>query len=91
MSAFGGKPVLWPHRDRFDRTACLARSSSPLRSTTQSRLLRDFPKPRKLRRIGRVARQRLVSEIGHPKFGGDFCTFVSGREIPFPGNRDCRG
>jgi hypothetical protein len=25
-----------PHRDRFDRTACLARSSSPSGSTTQS-------------------------------------------------------
>jgi|ERR1039458_6215922 hypothetical protein len=59
-------------------------------ATTQSRILRDFPKPRKLRRIGGVARQRSVSEIGYPKFGGDFGAFVSGREIPFPGNRDSR-
>src|SRR5450830_1754341 len=66
-------------------------STTTASAITQSRILRDFPKPRKLRRIGRVARQRLVSEIGHPKFGGDFGTFVSGREIPFLGNRDCRG
>jgi hypothetical protein len=29
-------------RDGFDMTACLARSSSPLRSTTQSRVCGDF-------------------------------------------------
>ena len=34
-------------RDRFDTTACLARSSSPLRSTTHSFEPRDFPETAK--------------------------------------------
>jgi hypothetical protein len=34
-------------RDGFDVTACLARSSSPLRSTTHYRATGDFLKPRK--------------------------------------------
>ena len=59
-------------------------------ATTQSAKCGDFPKARECPRIGRLSCRRSVSTIGQLGFGTRFGAFVSGLEIPFPGNGDCR-
>jgi hypothetical protein len=65
-------------RDRFDMTACLARSSSPLRSTTQSFEPAVFPETAKEPAIGGLLRLRfgLRGDRFWPE--GDFGRSVSG-------------
>jgi hypothetical protein len=75
-------------RDRFDRTACLVRSSSPLSPTTHFLADRDFPALGKLRRIGGIAGVGHVFAMVSLVFRSRFGAFVSGGKIPFPGNRD---
>lgn len=75
-------------RDRFDKTACLARSSSPLRTTTYSDATRDFPASVKLRRVGGVVRAHHVSAIAPSEVRERFGGFVSAFRISFPGSRD---
>lgn len=77
------------HGDPFNRTACLARSLSPLRATTHSRANRDFPGLCTLARIGGVLGARFVSAEDHLILRRRSGAFVSARKIPFPGNGDC--
>ena len=42
-------------------------------------------------RIGGAERECSVSAMAHAKLVRHFSAFVSGREIPFPGNGDCCG
>ena len=62
-------------RDWFDRTACLARSSSPLSPSTQSA-------------DGELWRRRFASANGAFDSRRCFGAFVSAHKILFPGNGD---
>jgi hypothetical protein len=63
-------------------TACLARSLSPLRSTTQSRATGDFPAAAKKARIGGVFGACSVSGCGQSGRGRGFGALVSGAPNP---------
>jgi hypothetical protein len=92
--AFGAAPrnsVPGRTVDRFDRTACLARSLSPPGPTTHSFELGNFPLCAKRPRTGGLCRR--WSGLCRDEFrrGGDFGRVVSGLEIRLPGNGDrCR-
>jgi hypothetical protein len=68
--------------DSFDRTACLARSLSPLGPTTHSFEPRGFPETSKRPAIGGLRRRRfgLRGDLFRP--GGDFGRVVSGPRNP---------
>ena len=68
-------------------TACLARSSSPPRSTTQSYSTGDFLKVYERPRMGGDPCDGSFSETESLQSAGRFCAFFSGPKIPFPGKR----
>jgi hypothetical protein len=82
--------VLFVSSAQFDMTACLARISSPLETTTHSLETRDFPKHEENRRVGGLSRERSVSANRQSKLWALSCTGFSTPQIPFPGNRDGR-
>ena len=64
-------------------------SSSPPSPTTQSYANRDFPVHCELPRISGLPCVHVVSAEGHSNLSRLSGAFVSGRQFPFPGNRDC--
>jgi len=75
-------------RDQFDMTAWLARSSSPLGTTTHSLELGNFPLCAKRPRTGGLWRRCCGLWRDQFRRGGDFGRVVSALEIRLPGNGD---
>ena len=75
-------------RTGFEMTACLARSWSPLVSTTHSRSNGDFPALGDWLRIGRIVEPRLVSARSRFNFRSRLDFFVSAFKSRFPSNGD---